>query len=57
MFSKLFINAVMTAHAPSIAEYLCVAISNNFALGSSITQYVSTNSKIDLNFELAGRNV
>ena len=57
MFSKRFINAVMTAHAPSIAEYLCVAISNNFALGSSITQYVSTNSKIDLNFELAGRNV
>ena len=56
----------MTAHAPSIAEYLCVAISNNFALGSSITQYVSTNSlwkhslanvKIDLNFKLAGRNV
>ena len=56
----------MTAHASSIAEYSCVAISNNFALGSSITQYVSTNSfwrhffanvKIDLNFELAGRNV
>ena len=28
----------MTAHASSIAEYGCVAISNNFTLGSNITQ-------------------
>ena len=43
-FSGRFINAVMTAHASSIAEYGRVAISNNFTLGSGITQYASTNS-------------
>ena len=44
LFSGRFINAVMTVHASSIAEYGCVAISNNFTLGSSTTQYASTNS-------------
>ena len=34
----------MTAHASNIAEFGHVAISNNFTLGSGITQYVSTNS-------------
>ena len=34
----------MTAHASSIAKYGRVAISNNFTLGSGITQYASTNS-------------
>ena len=43
LFSGRFINAVMTAHASSIAEYGCVAISKNFTLGSGITQYASTN--------------
>ena len=58
--------AVMTAHASSIAEYGCVAISNNSTLGSCITQFASINSawkhlfknfQICLSFELAGRNV
>ena len=31
----------MTAHASSIAEYGCVAISNNFTVGSGIKQYAS----------------
>ena len=43
LFSSRFINAVMTVHASSIAEYGHVAISNNFTLGSGITQYASTN--------------
>ena len=44
LFSSHFIDAVMTVHASNIAEFGCVAISNNFTLGSDITQYVSTNS-------------
>ena len=44
LFSGRFINAVMTVHAPSIAEYGCVAVSNNFTLGSGVKQYTSTNS-------------
>ena len=43
LFSGLFINAVMTVHASSIAEYGRVAISNNFTLGSGITQYAFKN--------------
>ena len=43
LFSGRFLNAVMTAHATSIAEYGRVAISNNFTLGSGILQYASTN--------------
>ena len=35
----------MTAHASSIAEYGRIAISNNFTLGSGITQHASTNHK------------
>ena len=34
----------MTVHASSITEYGRVAISNNFTLGSGITQFTSTNS-------------
>ena len=34
MFSGRLINTAMTAHASSIAEYGCVAISNNFTLVS-----------------------
>ena len=45
MFSGRFINAVMTAHASSIAEYERVAIGSNFTLGSGILQYVSANYK------------
>ena len=41
---QYFIDAVMTAHASNIAEFGHVAISNNFTLGSGITQYVLTNS-------------
>ena len=44
LFSSHFIDAVMTVHVSNIAEFGCVAISNNFTLGSDITQYVSTNS-------------
>ena len=66
LFFGGFINSVMTAHASSIAEYGCVRISNNFTLGSGITQCASTNSvlkdsfkkfQICPSFELAGRNV
>ena len=39
LFSGCFINAVMTTHASSKAEYGCIAISNNFILGSGIKQY------------------
>ena len=41
----------MTAHASSITEYGCVAISNNFTLGSSFIQYASTNSILKQAFE------
>ena len=60
-----FINAVVTEHVSSIAEYGCVAISNNFTFGSGITQHASTNSvckhslknvQICLSFELTERN-
>ena len=44
LFSDRFINEIMTVHASSIAEYVHVAISNNFTLSSDITQYASTNS-------------
>ena len=44
LFSGRFINAVMTAHASSIAEYRRVALGNNFTLGSGIIKYASTNS-------------
>ena len=43
LFTGQFINAVMTAHAPNIAEYGRVVISNIFTLDSGITQYASTN--------------
>ena len=43
LFTGRFINAVVTAHTSSLAEYGCVAISNNFTLGSGMTQYASTN--------------
>ena len=43
LFSGRFINAIMTAHASSIAEYGRVPISNYFSVGSGITQYASTN--------------
>ena len=43
LFSGRFVNAVMTVHASSIAEYGFVAIGNNFTLGAGITQYASTN--------------
>ena len=43
LFSGCFINAIMTAHASSIAEYGRVPISNYFTLRSSITQYASRN--------------
>ena len=45
LFSDRFINVIiMTVHASSITEYGRVAISNNFTLGSGITQFTSTNS-------------
>ena len=44
MFSGLFIKAVITAHASSIAKYGRVAISNDVTLGSGFTQYTLTNS-------------
>ena len=43
LFTGQFINVVMTAHAPNIAEYEHVVISNAFTLDSGITQYASTN--------------
>ena len=43
LFSDRFINAVMTAHASSIAEFGHVALGSNFALGSGVTQYALTN--------------
>ena len=43
LFSGRFINAVMTTHASSIAEYGCVAISNNFTLGSGIDKLIQLN--------------
>ena len=36
LFSGSFMNAVITAHVSSIAQYGHVAISNNFTLGSGI---------------------
>ena len=62
LFSGRFISAVMTVHASNIAEYERVAISNNFTLGSGISQDVLTNSvwkhslvnfQIYLSFEIA----
>ena len=44
LFSGRFINAVMTAHVSSIAEYRRVALGNNFTLGSGITKCASINS-------------
>ena len=43
LFTGQFINVVMTAHAPNIAEYGRVVISTAFTLDSGITQYASTN--------------
>ena len=43
LFFGGFTNTTMTVHASSIAEYGRVPISNNFSLGSDITQYASTN--------------
>ena len=43
LFSGRLINAVMTTDVKSIAEYGCVAISNNFTLGSGITKCATTN--------------
>ena len=66
LFSGRFINAVMTAHASSIAKYGHVAINNNFTHSSGIEQYAWTNSvwkhsfknfQIHLSFELTGRSV
>ena len=66
LFCDLFIDVVMTAYASRIAEYGRVAISNNFTLGSGITQYASTNSvwkdsfenfQICMTFESAERNM
>ena len=42
LFSGRFINAVMTVHASSIAEYGRVALDNNSTPGADITQYAST---------------
>ena len=42
LFSCCFIDAVMTVHASSIAEYGRVAINNNLTLVSGITQYTLT---------------
>ena len=41
-----FINSGMTAHASSITEYMSTAISNDFTLGSDITQCTSTKISI-----------
>ena len=43
LFSGHFINAVMTVHVLNITEYGHDAISNNFMLGSGITQYAPAN--------------